>query len=66
MLGPSLRMRKKVEYPLGFSQRIFNSFCAFPQSDQGLSFLIEEMMDPWLPTERPSKTDQTALMRRLI
>ena len=29
--------------------------CAPTQSDQSLSLLPDEMMDPWLPIERPSK-----------
>ena len=31
-----------------------------------LIFPPEETLDPWLPTEHPSKTDQTGLMSRLI
>ena len=36
------------------------------QSGQNLSFPPEETLDPWLPIERPLKTDQTAGMCRLI
>ena len=38
-----------------------------PQSDQSLSFLPDETLDPWLPTERPwEDSDQTVGICRLI
>ena len=40
---------------------------AHSQYDQSLCFLTEETLDLWLPMiERPSKTDQTAQVLRLI
>ena len=36
------------------------------QSDKSLSFPPEETLDPGLPIERASKTDQTGQMHRLI
>ena len=45
----------------------FKSVWTTTQSDQSLSFLPEEMLDPCLPIERPLKTsNQTLQMRRLI
>ena len=41
----------------------FKSVCASTQSDQSLSFLSDEMMDPWLPIE---DSDQSVHMHRLI
>ena len=37
-----------------------------PYSLITLSFQPEETLDPWLPIERTSKTDQTWQMHRLI
>ena len=40
--------------------RLKKSVYASAQSDQSLSFpLPEETLDPWLPIEHPSKTDET-------
>ena len=36
------------------------------QSNQSLSFPDEETLNPWLPRERPSKSDQIAQMLNLI
>ena len=38
------------------AQRRFRFACALAQYDQSLSFPPEEMLDPWQPIERPSKT----------
>ena len=35
-------------------------------ADQSLRFPPEDALNPWLPTECPSKTDQAAQMHRLI
>ena len=37
-------------------QRWLESVCASAHSDPSLSFPPEETLDPWLPIERPSKT----------
>ena len=41
------------------TRKIHTKF-AFPHSDQNPSFLPDEMLDPWLPIENPSYSDQTA------
>ena len=42
-------------------ERRFKSVCASTQSDQSVSFLPEETLDLWLPTECPFKdSDQIA------
>ena len=38
------------------AQPRLKSVCASAQSDQSLNFPPEEMLDPWLPIERLSKT----------
>ena len=48
-------MQHKVQVGM-YVQRRFKSVCTSPQSDQSLSFPPEEMLDPSLPTECPSKT----------
>ena len=47
-------------------QRRFSPVCGFTQSDQNISFLPEETLEPCLPIECPLKTDQTRQMHRLI
>ena len=49
-----------------YKQLRFKSGCSSAQSDQYLSFWLEEKLDPLLPIERPLKTDHTAWMHRLI
>ena len=53
----------------------YKSACAYSKDSNqfaylhnliSLGFPPEEMLDPWLPIESPSKTDQTAWMRRMI
>ena len=47
-------------------QQRFRSVYASAQSGRSLSFTPEETLGHWLPTERLSKTDQTARKCRLI
>ena len=48
-------------------QQRFKSVCASVQSDQSLSFIPEETLDPWVTIDCPSKTQkQTVQMGRLI
>ena len=42
------------------AQRRFKAVCTSAQSDYKLSFPSEETLDPRLPLDRSSKTDQTA------
>ena len=58
-------IQHKVQVGMCPQQR-FKSVCASAQSDQSLSFPLEDMLDYWLPIEHPSKTDQAARMWRLI
>ena len=49
----------------------YNLACAYSedsnqQSNHRFSFPHEETLDPWLPIEHPSKTDQTVHLGRLI
>ena len=61
-------IQHKVQVGICVQQR-FKSVCTFAQSDQILSLLPDEMLDPWLSIEHPSKTDQkfhNALISKLI
>ena len=39
-----------------YAKRRHRSACAFAQSDQSLRYLPEDVMDPWVSTEWPAKT----------
>ena len=57
---------KKPLSTIRYKQQIFKSVGASALSDQCLSFTPEETLDTWLSIEHPSKTDQTAQIRRVI
>ena len=71
MMGPSLRMKKKLEYPpghLGYRgwYSAYGTRCPSALSDQSLSSPPEETLGSWLPIVFIEDTDQTTQICRLI
>ena len=52
-----------IKYKLASAYITDSSLSVYLQSDQSLSFLPEETLDPWLSIMHPSKTDQTVSFR---